>query len=96
MSEFKEVDGAAHNWEQAARPGFQFKKRNSHGHFRTPHRWSRFQFLPHSNNLAVVLVSEFTALCTSPKGPLLVAGLGGVVGVSALGANTDEAGHAFQ
>jgi hypothetical protein len=33
----------------------------------------------------VVLVSEFTALCTSPKGPPLVAGLGWVVGVSALG-----------
>ena len=45
---------------------------------------SRLQFRPHSNNLAVVLVSEFTALCTNPKVPL-VAGLGWVVGVSALG-----------
>jgi hypothetical protein len=34
--------------------------------------------------LAVVLVSEFTALCTNPKGPL-DAGLGWVVGVSVLG-----------
>jgi hypothetical protein len=33
--------------------------------------------------LAVVLVSEFTALCTNPKAPL-VAGLGWVAGVSAL------------
>jgi len=33
--------------------------------------------------LAVVLVSEFTALCTNPKAPL-AAGLGWVVGVSAL------------
>jgi hypothetical protein len=46
---------------------------------------NRFQLRPHSNNFAVVLVSEFTALCTSPKGPPLVAGLGWVVGVSALG-----------
>ena len=45
----------------------------------------RFQLRPHSNNFAVVLVSEFTALCTSPKGPPLVTGLGWVVGVSALG-----------
>jgi hypothetical protein len=34
--------------------------------------------------LAVTLVSEFTALCTNPKAPL-VAGLGWVVGVTALG-----------
>jgi hypothetical protein len=34
--------------------------------------------------LAVALVSEFTALCTNPKAPL-VAGLGWVVGVTALG-----------
>ena len=46
---------------------------------------NRFQLRPHSNNFAVVLVSEFTALCTSPKGPALVTGLGWVVGVSALG-----------
>jgi hypothetical protein len=39
---------------------------------------------PHSSNLAVALVSEFTALCTNPKVPLL-AGLGWVVGASALG-----------
>ena len=45
---------------------------------------SRLQFRPHSNSLAVVLVSEFTALCTNPKVPL-VAWLGWVVGVSALG-----------
>ena len=32
----------------------------------------RFQLRPHSNNFAVVLVSEFTALCTNPKGPPLV------------------------
>jgi hypothetical protein len=34
--------------------------------------------------LAVALVSEFTALCTNPKAPLL-AGLDWVVGVTALG-----------
>jgi hypothetical protein len=45
---------------------------------------SRFQFVPHSNNLAAVLVSEFTALCTNPKAPL-VDGLAWVFGVSALG-----------
>ena len=39
---------------------------------------------PHSSKLAVALVSEFTALCTNPKAPL-VAGLGWVVGVTALG-----------
>jgi len=33
--------------------------------------------------LAVVLVSEFTALCTNPKAPLLT-GLGWVVGVPAI------------
>jgi hypothetical protein len=36
---------------------------------------SRFQFIPHVNSLAVVLVSGFTALCTNPKAPV-VTGLG--------------------
>ena len=39
---------------------------------------------PHSSNLAGALVSEFTAFCTNPKAPL-VAWLGWVVGVTALG-----------
>jgi hypothetical protein len=39
---------------------------------------------PHSSKLAVALVSEFTALCTNPKAPL-VAGLGWIVCVTALG-----------
>jgi len=40
--------------------------------------------------LAVALVSEFTALCTNPKASL-VAGLGWVVGVTALETPSDAA-----
>jgi hypothetical protein len=40
--------------------------------------------------LAVVLVSEFMAVCINPKAPVL-AGLGWVVGASALAIGTDAA-----